>query len=261
MPTPSRSCSAKGAGPPRSCWSASNRATTRIVRAIRSSGRPDECCGPASTKPASSARRRLRNERGQALQARAARQTAAAQESDGGRGRGVPPLARRGARRSEAGSSWRSAPPPHGRCSAGRFDRRQPRNGAFQVARSAGPRHVPPIGGAASGRTGGRSETRSSTTCAGRTAERAPAVTASSGSAAPGGATATGGAWCIRRSSRSGWWFEHYSTLFDTVELNIDLLPAADARTRSSDGRQAAPQGFLYALKLGSFGSHRMKLR
>lgn len=55
-------------------------------------------------------------------------------------------------------------------------------------------------------------------------------------------------------------WFEHYVTLFDTVELNNTFyrLPAADAVERWA---AAAPEGFLYAVKLGMFGSHRKKLR
>jgi len=54
-------------------------------------------------------------------------------------------------------------------------------------------------------------------------------------------------------------WFEHYATLFDTVELNTTFyrLPTAEAVDRWAE---AAPAGFEYALKLGSFGSHRMKL-
>ncbi len=55
-------------------------------------------------------------------------------------------------------------------------------------------------------------------------------------------------------------WFEHYATLFDTVEINNTFyrLPTESA----VDGWAAqAPPGFVYSLKLGSFGSHRMKLR
>ena len=55
-------------------------------------------------------------------------------------------------------------------------------------------------------------------------------------------------------------WFEHYSTLFDTVEINNSFyrLPTEAA----AEGWAAqAPPGFVYALKLGAFGSHRMKLR
>jgi len=55
-------------------------------------------------------------------------------------------------------------------------------------------------------------------------------------------------------------WFEHYATLFDTVEINNTFyrLPTEGA----VEGWAAqAPPGFVYSLKLGSFGSHRMKLR
>lgn len=55
-------------------------------------------------------------------------------------------------------------------------------------------------------------------------------------------------------------WFEHYQRLFDTVELNTTFyrLP-----TRAAVGAwaAAAEPGFVYAVKLGAFGSHRMKLR
>ncbi len=55
-------------------------------------------------------------------------------------------------------------------------------------------------------------------------------------------------------------WFEHYATLFDTVELNTTFyrLPAA---TTVEGWAAQAPPGFTYAAKLGAFGSHRMKLR
>jgi uncharacterized protein YecE (DUF72 family) len=55
-------------------------------------------------------------------------------------------------------------------------------------------------------------------------------------------------------------WFEHYATLFDTVELNATFyrLPTREA----VDGwRGQAPPDFCYAVKVGQFGSHRMKLR
>lgn len=54
-------------------------------------------------------------------------------------------------------------------------------------------------------------------------------------------------------------WFEHYQTLFDTVELNSTFyrLPSTAAVERWA---AAAGEGFLYAVKLGAFGSHRMKL-
>lgn len=55
-------------------------------------------------------------------------------------------------------------------------------------------------------------------------------------------------------------WFEHYATLFDTVELNATFyrLPAPSTVERWAE---LAPPGFVYAAKLGQFGSHRMKLR
>lgn len=55
-------------------------------------------------------------------------------------------------------------------------------------------------------------------------------------------------------------WFQHYATLFDTVELNTTFyrLPTREA----VDGWAAqAPPGFTYAAKLGQFCTHRMKLR
>src|SRR5919199_5294080 len=55
-------------------------------------------------------------------------------------------------------------------------------------------------------------------------------------------------------------WFAHYATLFDTVEINNSFyrLPTEAA----AEGWAAqAPAGFVYALKLGAFGSHRMKLK
>ncbi len=54
-------------------------------------------------------------------------------------------------------------------------------------------------------------------------------------------------------------WFEHYASIFDTVEVNNTFyrLP-----TEATVGRWAAqaPPRFVYALKLGQFGTHRMKL-
>jgi uncharacterized protein YecE (DUF72 family) len=54
-------------------------------------------------------------------------------------------------------------------------------------------------------------------------------------------------------------WFEHYASLFDTVELNTTFyrLPKPESVQKWHD---AAPAGFVYALKLGAFGTHRMKL-
>ena len=55
-------------------------------------------------------------------------------------------------------------------------------------------------------------------------------------------------------------WFEHYSTLFDTVEINNTFyrLPPVTTVER---WREQAPPSFCYSLKVGAFGSHRMKLR
>ena len=55
-------------------------------------------------------------------------------------------------------------------------------------------------------------------------------------------------------------WFEHYSTLFDTVEINNTFYRLPPPSTADAWGAQAPP-GFTYAVKLGQFGSHRMKLR
>lgn len=55
-------------------------------------------------------------------------------------------------------------------------------------------------------------------------------------------------------------WFEHYTTLFDTVEINNTFYRLPPPST--VEGWEAqAPPGFVYAVKLGGFGSHRMKLR
>ena len=55
-------------------------------------------------------------------------------------------------------------------------------------------------------------------------------------------------------------WFEHYATLFDTVEINNTFYRLPPPATTEGWAAQAPP-GFTYALKLGQFGSHRMKLR
>jgi uncharacterized protein YecE (DUF72 family) len=55
-------------------------------------------------------------------------------------------------------------------------------------------------------------------------------------------------------------WFEHYTTLFDTVEINNTFYRLPQPTTTEGWERQA-PDGFVYALKVGQFGSHRMKLR
>jgi uncharacterized protein YecE (DUF72 family) len=55
-------------------------------------------------------------------------------------------------------------------------------------------------------------------------------------------------------------WFAHYATEFDTVEINNTFYRMPDFETFDQWKRQAPP-GFVYSLKLGQFGSHRMKLR
>jgi uncharacterized protein YecE (DUF72 family) len=55
-------------------------------------------------------------------------------------------------------------------------------------------------------------------------------------------------------------WFDYYATRFDTVEINNTFyrLPLPSTVDRWAE---RAPPGFVYALKVGRFGSHRMKLR
>src|SRR4051812_24459884 len=55
-------------------------------------------------------------------------------------------------------------------------------------------------------------------------------------------------------------WFEYYATLFDTVEINNTFYRLPPPSTVEKWAEQAPP-GFEYAVKLGAFGSHRMKLR
>ena len=55
-------------------------------------------------------------------------------------------------------------------------------------------------------------------------------------------------------------WLPYYAKLFDTVEVNNSFyrLPSESA---VSGWAASVPPGFVFALKLGAFGSHRMKLR
>jgi uncharacterized protein YecE (DUF72 family) len=55
-------------------------------------------------------------------------------------------------------------------------------------------------------------------------------------------------------------WFGSYAARFDTVELNSTFYRLPAVTTVDAWARQAPP-GFTYAVKLGAFGSHRMKLR
>jgi uncharacterized protein YecE (DUF72 family) len=55
-------------------------------------------------------------------------------------------------------------------------------------------------------------------------------------------------------------WFSAYAELFDTVEINNTFYRLPPPETMERWARQA-PADFVYAVKLGQFGSHRMKLR
>jgi uncharacterized protein YecE (DUF72 family) len=57
-------------------------------------------------------------------------------------------------------------------------------------------------------------------------------------------------------------WLEHYMTLFDSVELNTTFyrLPKPESVEHWAAVAAERPE-FVFALKLGAFGSHRMKLR
>ena len=55
-------------------------------------------------------------------------------------------------------------------------------------------------------------------------------------------------------------WFGLYAERFDTVEINNTFYRLPPPETAEGWARQAPP-GFTYAVKLGQFGSHRMKLR
>jgi uncharacterized protein YecE (DUF72 family) len=54
-------------------------------------------------------------------------------------------------------------------------------------------------------------------------------------------------------------WFGHYARQFDTVEINNSFYRLPSPEAADAWGRQAPP-GFVYAVKLGQFGSHRKKL-
>ncbi len=55
-------------------------------------------------------------------------------------------------------------------------------------------------------------------------------------------------------------WFSLYAERFDTVEINNTFYRLPQPTTVEAWAAQAPP-GFCYALKVGQFGSHRMKLR
>jgi uncharacterized protein YecE (DUF72 family) len=54
-------------------------------------------------------------------------------------------------------------------------------------------------------------------------------------------------------------WFEFYSQMFDTVELNNTFYRLPSEQTFEA-WAAAAPAGFVYAMKLGQFCTHRKKL-
>ena len=54
-------------------------------------------------------------------------------------------------------------------------------------------------------------------------------------------------------------WFEHYSGVFDSVEINNTFYRLPDAGTFDR-WRDAAPPGFRYALKFSRYGSHLKRL-
>ena len=54
-------------------------------------------------------------------------------------------------------------------------------------------------------------------------------------------------------------WFAAYAELFDTVELNNTFYRLPPEQTVER-WREQAPAGFLYAVKVGAFGTHRKKL-
>lgn len=55
-------------------------------------------------------------------------------------------------------------------------------------------------------------------------------------------------------------WFGHYSSRFDTVELNNTFYRLPSVETVEHWCGQA-PDGFCYAVKVGQFGTHRKKLK
>jgi uncharacterized protein YecE (DUF72 family) len=55
-------------------------------------------------------------------------------------------------------------------------------------------------------------------------------------------------------------WFADYARRFDTVELNATFYRLPDRATVDRWAAQAPP-GFVYAVKVGQFGTHRKKLR
>src|SRR3954449_11924120 len=55
-------------------------------------------------------------------------------------------------------------------------------------------------------------------------------------------------------------WVEHYSSVFDTVEINNSFYRLPEASTFARWGDQA-PSGFLFAVKASRFLTHMKKLK
>jgi uncharacterized protein YecE (DUF72 family) len=55
-------------------------------------------------------------------------------------------------------------------------------------------------------------------------------------------------------------WFQHYASVFDTVEINNSFYRLPEASTFARWGEQAPP-GFLYAVKASRFLTHMKKLK
>jgi uncharacterized protein YecE (DUF72 family) len=55
-------------------------------------------------------------------------------------------------------------------------------------------------------------------------------------------------------------WFDHYTQRFDAVELNATFYRLPEAATFER-WRDAAPQGFCYALKFSRYGTHLKRLK
>lgn len=54
-------------------------------------------------------------------------------------------------------------------------------------------------------------------------------------------------------------WFEHYTTLFDTVEINASFYRLPTEKAVANWGGQA-PRGFIYAAKGSRFTTHNLKI-
>lgn len=55
-------------------------------------------------------------------------------------------------------------------------------------------------------------------------------------------------------------WFDYFAEHYDTVEVNNTFYRLPQAETFDA-WREQAPDGFLYALKFSSYGTHRKRLR